>query len=182
MAVITESKVRAVLFDRDGTLVYPVPYCGDPDLIAPISGAIEAVARAREAGLAVGVVTNQGDIGHGWLPEEQVFDVNQRIDEMFGGFDVWCVCPHVPGEDCDCRMPKTGLICEAADRLKVAPEECAVIGDAVIDVETAHTAGALGILVPNKETTPDEAIEVASTADSILDAVDLVTKRAFRNG
>ena len=64
--------VRAVLFDRDGTLVEDVPYNNDPDKVVPRPGATEAVALAREHGLAVGVVTNQSGVGRGLLTEREL--------------------------------------------------------------------------------------------------------------
>ena len=39
--------LRAVLFDRDGTLVHDVPYNGDPDLVRPVDGAAEALESLR---------------------------------------------------------------------------------------------------------------------------------------
>ena len=59
--------VRAVLFDRDGTLVEDVPYNGDPEQVRPVAGAREAVRRLRSAGVAVGVVTNQSGVGRGLI-------------------------------------------------------------------------------------------------------------------
>ena len=42
---------RAVLFDRDGTLVVDVPYCADPALVTPVSTAPAALALLRAAGI-----------------------------------------------------------------------------------------------------------------------------------
>ena len=39
--------MRAVLFDRDGTLVHDVPYNADPDLVAPVDGAREVLDELR---------------------------------------------------------------------------------------------------------------------------------------
>src|SRR4051794_38174673 len=109
----------AVLFDRDGTLVVDVPYNGDPDAVVPMPGAVEAVRRVREAGLPTAVVTNQSGIARGLLSAAQVEAVNARIDEIFGPFDTWCVCPHGPADGCDCRKPGPGLVRQAASRLGV---------------------------------------------------------------
>lgn len=57
--------MKAVLFDRDGTLVVDVPYNGDPRLVRPMESARSAVARVREAGLATGVVSNQSGVARG---------------------------------------------------------------------------------------------------------------------
>ena len=97
--------VRAVLFDRDGTLVGDVPYNGDPDKVAVRPGPRAAVDGARSRGLRTGVVTNQSGIGRGLLRPEQAESVNRRVDDLFGPFDVWGVCPHAPGEGCRCRKP-----------------------------------------------------------------------------
>ncbi len=57
--------VRAVLFDRDGTLVHDVPYNGDPDLVRPVDGAADALEPLRARGVRIGVVTNQSGVGRG---------------------------------------------------------------------------------------------------------------------
>ena len=41
------SKLRAVLFDRDGTLVIDVPYNGDPGKVRPMPGAKAVRLEAR---------------------------------------------------------------------------------------------------------------------------------------
>lgn len=59
--------VRAVLFDRDGTLVEDVPYNSNPDAVQPVPGAREALDALRAAGVLVGMVTNQSGVGRGLL-------------------------------------------------------------------------------------------------------------------
>jgi D-glycero-D-manno-heptose 1,7-bisphosphate phosphatase len=56
------SKLRAVLFDRDGTLVVDVPYNGDPGLVTPMPGAKEVLDALRADGIATGVISNQSGI------------------------------------------------------------------------------------------------------------------------
>jgi glycosyltransferase involved in cell wall biosynthesis len=56
---------RAVLFDRDGTLVEDVPYNGEPAAVRPVSGARAALSRLRASGMALGIVSNQGGIALG---------------------------------------------------------------------------------------------------------------------
>ncbi|HBF85040.1 MULTISPECIES: D-glycero-alpha-D-manno-heptose-1,7-bisphosphate 7-phosphatase [Streptomyces] len=161
----------AVLFDRDGTLVHDVPYNGDPALVRPVPGAAEAVRLVREAGLPTGVVTNQSGIGRGLLSHEDVRRVNTRIDELIGPLDVWVYCPHLPEAGCPCRKPLPGLVVDAAVRLGLRPEDCAVIGDIRADVLAARAAGAEGILVPNAATLPEETEAEPGRAPDILTAV-----------
>ncbi|CAM5652834.1 MULTISPECIES: D-glycero-alpha-D-manno-heptose-1,7-bisphosphate 7-phosphatase [Streptomyces] len=150
------SRLSAVLFDRDGTLVVDVPYNGDPGRVRLMPGAAAAVALARSAGLPTGVVSNQSGVGRGLLTVDQVVRVNERADELLGGLDTWVFCPHAPDAGCACRKPRPGLVHTAAARLGVPPSECLVIGDIAADVLAARAAGARGVLVPNAATAPVE--------------------------
>ncbi|MFF7972383.1 HAD-IIIA family hydrolase [Streptomyces sp. NPDC007905] len=164
--------VRAVLFDRDGTLVADVPYNGDPDRVRLLPGAAEAVRLARSAGLGTAVVSNQSGIGRGLLTPEQVHAVNERADQLLGGVGAWLFCPHTPDAACSCRKPRPGLILEAAARLGAPPARCLVIGDIAADVLAARAAGARGVLVPNTATAPDEVEHFAAvSAPDVLTAV-----------
>jgi HAD superfamily hydrolase (TIGR01662 family) len=169
--------VRAVLFDRDGTIVVDVPYNGDPDRVVPMPGAREAIARVRAAGLAVGVVSNQSGIARGLLTRAQVDAVNERIDARLGPLDAWVVCPHGPDEGCACRKPAPGMIREAAARLRVAPEECVVIGDTGADVDAARAAGARAVLVPNAVTRREEIEQASEVAPDLASAVARILDR-----
>ncbi|MDT0614846.1 HAD-IIIA family hydrolase [Streptomyces sp. DSM 40712] len=165
------SPVRAVLFDRDGTLVHDVPYNGDPARVRPVDGAREAVALLRDHGIRVGVVTNQSGIARGLISDADVRRVNRRIDDLIGPFDVWAVCPHGPDDGCHCRKPRPGLVLWAAGRLCTAPADCVVIGDIGADTEAAERAGAHGILVPDARTRPEETAAAAHVAPDLLTAV-----------
>src|ERR687889_433662 len=107
--------LKAVLFDRDGTLVVDVPYNGVP--------------------------SNQSGIARGLLTAEEVDGVNARVEDLLGPFDVWEVCPHGAGEGCLCRKPAPGMIHSACRRLGIDPSEAAFIGDIGSDVEAAPAAG-----------------------------------------
>jgi histidinol-phosphate phosphatase family protein len=171
-------RTRAVLFDRDGTLVENVPYNGDPERVRLLPGARQAVARVRAAGLAVGVVTNQSGMASGLLDDTAVRVVNARVAELAGPIDAWLVCPHGPADGCACRKPQPGLVLRAAERLGVRPEQCVVIGDIGSDVEAAHAAGARAVLVPTPSTLRREVEAAPRVAPDLCTAVDLVLRGA----
>jgi HAD superfamily hydrolase (TIGR01662 family) len=170
-AAVPVAPPAAVLFDRDGTLVVDVPYCGDPQLVTPVPTARAALSLLRAAGIPVGVVSNQSGIARGLLSREQVDAVNRRVDELLGPFDVWQVCPHGPGDGCACRKPAPGLVLAAAERLGVAPGDVAVVGDIGADVGAAHAAGARSVLVPTAVTLPDEVAGAPVVRPDLLSAV-----------
>jgi histidinol-phosphate phosphatase family protein len=164
----------AVLFDRDGTLVHDVPYNGDPLLVRPVDGAVEAVAAVRRAGLRTAVVTNQSGVGRGLLVPEEVAAVNAMVDALLGPFDSWQVCPHVDEDRCECRKPRPAMILGAARRLGVFPGSCVVIGDTGGDVDAARNAGARAVLVPTPVTRIDEVGAAPAVAPDLRSAVALV--------
>jgi histidinol-phosphate phosphatase family protein len=165
---------RAVLFDRDGTLVHDVPYNRDPDAVAPVPGARRALDRLRAEGLRLGVVTNQSGVGRGLLSGEEVAAVNAEVDAQLGPFGTWQTCPHTPDDACGCRKPRPGLVNAAARRLGVHPEECVVIGDIGADAEAARAAGARSVLVPTPVTRAEEVAAAPVVATDLGRAVDIV--------
>ncbi|MBA2446349.1 MAG: HAD-IIIA family hydrolase, partial [Nocardioidaceae bacterium] len=99
-----------VLFDRDGTLVHDIPYNGDPALVAPVDGAVEALRQLRARGVRTGVITNQSAVATGTISFDDMRSVNNRVEELLGPFDTWHVCPHGHSEGCACRKPAPGMV------------------------------------------------------------------------
>jgi histidinol-phosphate phosphatase family protein len=166
--------VRAVLFDRDGTLVHDVPYNGDPGRVESVPGAADAVDRLRRNGIRLGVVTNQSGVARGLVTERQVEAVNAAVDEQLGPFETWQVCPHSPDDGCACRKPAPGMVLAGAAALGVDVGEVAVVGDIGADVEAAHRAGARAVLVPTARTRPEEVAGAPFVAADLRGAVDLL--------
>jgi histidinol-phosphate phosphatase family protein len=165
---------RAVLLDRDGTLVVDVPYNGDPGRVEPMPGAAAALERLRAAGVPTAVVSNQSGIARGLLTPAQVQAVNDRVEALLGPLGPFEWCPHGPDERCACRKPAPGLVLRAAARLGVDPGDCAVVGDIGADVEAARAAGARGVLVPTARTLPEEVAAAPELAPDLEAAIALL--------
>jgi HAD superfamily hydrolase (TIGR01662 family) len=163
----------AVLFDRDGTLIDEVPGDGGVDAIVAARGAREALARLRQLGVPIGVLTTRPSANGNSLEPGEDAKVNDRVEALLGPFDVWETCAHAPGEACPCRQPHPGLIRRAAASLGVAPEACVVIGGVGGDLAAARAAGARGILVPTPRTRADEVTATAEVAADLVTAVEL---------
>jgi len=174
MALALPPRPRGILFDRDGTLVVDVPFNADPERVALMPTAADAVQRARAAGLRIGVATNQPGIATGDLSREGLDRVNGRVEALVGPFDAWFVCTHAKDAGCQCRKPEPGLITRAARAWGLDPSELALIGDTKADLGAAERAGAHGVLVPNARTRREEIDEAPRVASTLLDAVDLL--------
>ncbi len=179
MAIIARHQLKAVLFDRDGTLVLDVPYNNEPDLVRPFPGALAAVSRLRRAGLFTGVVTNQSGIAKGLLTLQQMHSVNLRVESLLGPFDVWEYCPHGPEDACACRKPQPGMLVSACSYLGIRPDEAVFVGDIGSDMEAASAAGVRGVMVPTQATLPGEIAAAPETAGSLEEAVDLILDPAL---
>lgn len=140
-----------VFFDRDGTLIEERNYLSDPEQVALLPGAAEAVRRVREAGFLAVVLTNQSGVGRGYFRMEDVEAVHRRMEELLAAegarLDAIYVCPHAPEEDCPCRKPRTGLVELAARELGIDLRRSWMIGDKSADIEMARNAGMRGVLV-----------------------------------
>jgi histidinol-phosphate phosphatase family protein len=162
---------RAVLMDRDGTVIDDVPYNANPGAVRLRPGARAALDRLRGARIPVAVITNQSGVARGRLTPNDVARVNRRVEELAGPLAGWFVCVHGPRDGCECRKPKPGLVFEAARALGISARHCAVIGDIEADLIAAERAGARGILVPAPTTRREEiarAPEMARTLDQAI--------------
>ncbi len=177
MGPFLEGAPRAVLFDRDGTLVRDVPYNGNPTLVDPFPQAAGVMRTLRGHGIRTGVITNQSGIARGLLTRTEVNAVNARIQHLLGRFDVWEICPHGPGDGCSCRKPQPGMIHSACARLGLQPAEVAVIGDIGADMDAAEAAGARAVLVPTPVTRPEETAAAPLVAADLAGAVALLLDR-----
>jgi D-glycero-D-manno-heptose 1,7-bisphosphate phosphatase len=166
--------LRAVLLDRDGTLIRDVPYNGDPSRVVAMPTAWRALDRLRRAGVRVAVVSNQSGVARGLLSLDDVAAVNRRVEELVGPLEGFFVCPHAPADGCGCRKPEPGLVLQAAGALGVEPEACAVIGDIGADIEAARRSGARSVLVPTPVTRAAEIDDAPRRAPDLLAAVDLL--------
>lgn len=168
------SKLRAVLFDRDGTLVIDVPYNGDPGKVRPMAGAKAVLDSLRAEGIATGVISNQSGIARGLISAQDVAKVNARVEELLGPFDVWEVCPHAEQDGCACRKPAPGMVHSACRKLGIHASEAALIGDIGADVGAAEAAGATGVLVPTPVTRVQEVAAARLVAPDLASAVGLL--------
>lgn len=143
---------RAVFLDRDGVLNYnSTAYIKTPGEYAPIPGAAAAVARLKQAGWVVIVVSNQSGLGRGLFDQEALDAIMAKMSAVLeaagGGTDGIYYCPHAPGAGCDCRKPKPGLLLRAAGEHGLDLERSYLVGDKACDIECGRALGMQTILV-----------------------------------
>jgi D-glycero-D-manno-heptose 1,7-bisphosphate phosphatase len=149
---------RAVLFDKDGTLLRDVPYNVDPALVEFAPGAIDALRSLKDAGYRVGIVTNQSGVARGYFDEAQVVELGLYLRDVLesAGIEIGCFlfCPHHPDGvvdayaiECECRKPRPALVRRALATLGADADSSWFVGDILNDVEAGARAGCRTILI-----------------------------------
>jgi histidinol-phosphate phosphatase family protein len=182
---------RAVFLDRDGTIIEDTGFIRDPDRIALLPGAAQAIARINANGLLAIVVTNQSGIARGLLSEEEYRGTQRRLNELLATsgarLDAHFHCPHLPERSgpCDCRKPGTLLYRHAAARFDIDLGRSWWVGDRARDVIPAAAFGGRGILVlgdSDGAEMPDTTPHRVTPARDLSDAVEqIVTELGARS-
>jgi D-glycero-D-manno-heptose 1,7-bisphosphate phosphatase len=147
-----------LFLDRDGTINEEVDFLTNPDELHLIKGSDSAIREANRLGLKVFIITNQSGVARGLLTEERLNAIHRTLLTMLNKrdahIDALYYCPHHPelgkppyNIDCDCRKPRIGMLKRAEREFGIDLRKSFVIGDRLIDVHTAHAAGATSILV-----------------------------------
>ncbi len=167
----------AVFLDRDGTLNEDRGYVGFRRDFAWLPGAVEAVRRLNEAGLAVVVVTNQAGVARGFYTEDDVRRLHAEVAEDLAAagarVDAFYYAPHHPEgvvagyvERHPDRKPGTGMFERAIRDLGLDPARSFVVGDKESDVTPGRALGMTTVLV---RTGYGREHEPATAADHVVD-------------
>ena len=137
---------RVLIIDRDGVINQDSDdYIKSLDEWLPLPGSIEAIARLSHAGFRVAVASNQSGLARGLLSLNELNAMHRRLRELLseqgGRIEMIAFCPHAPGEDCNCRKPRPGMLLDIGARLSVDIGGAPFIGDSLSDVDAARAAG-----------------------------------------
>ncbi len=141
---------RAVFLDRDGVLnraivrngkPYPPASAGELEILP---GVPEALARLRQAGFVLLVITNQPDVARGTTRRETVEAINEALRRRLP-LDAVYTC--YEDGDTPRRKPNPGLLLEAAAEHGVDPRASFMVGDRWKDVEAGRRAGCRTVFV-----------------------------------
>ncbi|MDP3183429.1 MAG: HAD family hydrolase [Desulfobaccales bacterium] len=177
------SKVT-VFLDRDGTINEQMGYINHLSRFVLLPQTIPAIRRLNQAGLKVVVISNQSGAARGYFPVSLVAEVHAHMKNLLtaGGahLDGIYACLHGPDEGCACRKPEPGLIHQAARDLDLDLKRSYLVGDRLLDVQTAARAGVKGILVLTGYGRGEyEFIKAKAPAQPVYVATDLLDAAAW---
>ncbi len=149
---------RAVILDRDGTLLHDPGYLGDPAGAALLPHVGEALRALAGAGFLLVVATNQSGIARGRYGTEDYRRVEQRLHELLAAEGVRLSasyhCPFHPEgtvpaftREHEDRKPGDGMWRRAARDLGLDLPRCYSVGDGERDVVAGKRAGTVSVLL-----------------------------------
>lgn len=148
----TKLEVRAIFFDRDGTINEKgAGYLHKPEDMVYTPRAIHGLRRLSKTDYKIIIVTNQSGIGRGYFTEKDFEKIsrwmigdlkkkNVRIDKIYH-------CPHLPEHTCVCRKPNIGMFEQAVKDFGISLSKSWFIGDDAKDVIAGRTANIKTIML-----------------------------------
>ncbi|HEY7566692.1 MAG TPA: HAD-IIIA family hydrolase [Gemmatimonadaceae bacterium] len=146
-----------VFLDK-AVLLSDQPFNVDPARIRLAAGWTLALDRLHGAGFSLATISNESGMAFGYYDEHALEVVQRHIASRFAtrGFELagFLYCPHHPvgsvarfTKDCDCHLPKPGLLRRAATELGADLQRSWLIGDSADDMLAARHASCRGLVV-----------------------------------
>ncbi|BAY45686.1 histidinol-phosphate phosphatase family protein [Scytonema sp. HK-05] len=152
----------AVFLDRDGVLNVEAGYIRDLEDLHLIPGVALSVRQLNDQGIFCCLVSNQSGPARGYYPDTHVQALHDRLCQLLAQeaeakLDALYYCPYLSppegGKDpaytrwSTWRKPNTGMLVAAAWEHDLDLRHSFMVGDKATDVDMAHNAGCVGILV-----------------------------------
>jgi len=145
-------KKAAVFLDRDGVLNHSDVVKGKPYAPRRVEDfrlydeSLQATQSLKDKGFFLVVITNQPDVGNGYVEQNTVEQMNKIMTQTLPLDDVK-VCFHAQTDNCDCRKPKPGMLLQAIEENNIDPTISYMIGDRFSDIMAGKAAGCRTIFI-----------------------------------
>lgn len=174
---------RAVFLDRDGVLNEPILRDGRP---YPPSGLHEltlvpdaeaALARLKQCGFFLVVVTNQPDVARGTSTQADVERIHRHLASHLP-LDDFFTCYHDDSDGCDCRKPLPGLLVKAAAQYGIDLARSYMVGDRWRDIDAGSAAGCRTVLIDRHYNERKSEAKPDCIVESLAEACDWICATA----
>lgn len=170
-----------VILDRDGVINQDSKaYIKSADEWMPIPGSLEAIAKLSQAGIKVGIATNQRGITLGLYGHQELEEMHAKMHSLLethkGEIHAIEFCT-ADDESHPDRKPNPGMLHKIIKTLDM-PEDAVIyfIGDKGSDVKAANNAGVIPVLVrTGNGASTEEKLKASGKADDLLIFDDLAT-------
>tara|TARA_B100000315_G_scaffold13305_1_gene12527 strand:- start:3208 stop:3777 length:570 start_codon:yes stop_codon:yes gene_type:complete len=187
--VETVTNKKIIFLDRDGTLNPDPGYINSLDQFEFYKNIFNPLQTLAENGYKFIIATNQSGVARGIIPIESLNEIHQFIRDTFKQKNVPLLgiyyCPHHPGEGCNCRKPRWGLVESALADIEISLSDSWLIGDSMCDVEMGIASGIPALLVRTGNGIKTEAAleygnkPVEFIGDTLNDCAEFILNREW---
>lgn len=176
---------KAIIFDRDGTLIVDKVYLNDPDAIEYLPNIFSALKQLRDAGFLFFVATNQSGVPRGLVTLQNLNEIHNRMRATFASYGIHILefyyAPYMTDDEHMYRKPNPGMLLQAASEYNLDLGFSWMIGDRMSDVEAGARAGTRTILLSDPTSTNNHKIhqENSSAATNSTVKPDGVFKSVY---
>lgn len=149
---------KAILLDRDDTLIEDPGYINHPGQVRLLDGVAESLVELRQMGYKLAVVSNQSGVARGIVTEQVLGEIHDRLKSLLaekGAYlDAIYYCPYHPDgiipkyrRDSDLRKPSPGMILQAAKEMDLDLSQSWAVGNSDRDIQAGKNAGCKTIIL-----------------------------------
>jgi len=138
------AKNKALILDRDGTLIEDTNYAYKIEDLELLPGVIDGL-KIMQKEFRFFIVTNQSGIGRGYYTEDDFHKFNANLILLLKEENIEITktyfCPHIREDRCDCRKPKTKFIDNIVSEFNINIKESWMFGDHPSDIQFGINGG-----------------------------------------
>lgn len=186
-----KAAARAVFLDRDGVLNRAIVRDGKPyppaslEELEIVEDAAGSLARLKDLGFLLLVVTNQPDVARGAQSLETIHKLHDFMRRRLP-LDDFLICPHDDRDGCRCRKPLPGLLLEAQARYEIDLSLSFLVGDRWRDIDAGRAAGCRTVFLDQKYRERGPTHPPDARVTTLLEAVNWIVRNSegdnYRDG
>lgn len=143
------SDIKALILDRDGTLIEHVHYLSDPKYVRILPGVKRGLKVLRDKKIKLFLHSNQSGVGRNYFSLEKVHECNLRmcklLDFKFEEFEKVCIATEKPDDTITYRKPSPRFALEVMTEFGLNPSEICHVGDRLSDIVVSTEIGTRAI-------------------------------------
>jgi D-glycero-D-manno-heptose 1,7-bisphosphate phosphatase len=139
------------------------------------------LARLKQLGFLLLVVTNQPDVRRGTSTQAEVERINHNLAKKLA-LDDFFVCYHDDSDRCDCRKPLPGLFLKAASQYAVDLKTSYMVGDRWRDIDAGFAAGCRTILIDRHYDEREPRARPDCIVQSLVEACEWIVTQEEKPG
>jgi len=169
---------KCIFLDKDGTLIYDVPYNVDLEKIKLYADILIPLHELAKRHYKFIIISNQSGIARGYFNKEELHSAMDYLIALLQHHEIpisgYYYCPHsdtIETGTCNCRKPSPDLIFQAAQEHHIDLAKSWMIGDILADIGAGNASGCRTILLDRnrKERLLPKILETPYAPNYIVD-------------